>query len=127
MILGACAAVGGICGLVSSSLLMGTLAAATLVAAMWKLWIPVTTEFDPRGIVLTALGRRRRIAWRAIDHLELHQGGLFLCTQPVPPQHSVWGSVFLPWGSDRELITTFCEEYHGMGVADWSGASRTPR
>ena len=117
----ACIAIAVGCAVLSHSVSMGLLAGLAMTLALWKLWLPVTTEFEPRGIVLTALGRRRRIAWREIDHLELREGGVFLCTQSLPLHRAALRSVFLPCGEDRESIATFCEEYRPLGLSDWSG------
>ncbi len=122
--LAVCCAMGLLGGWLSASWSMGVLATLALMAAHWKLWVPVTTEFDPRGVVLTALRHRRRIAWRQIDHLELRDGGVLLCTRPSTVPAAVMSSVFLPWAKQREQIAMFCEEYRQMSVPDWSESVR---
>jgi len=107
-----CLSLAVVAGWISQSVTMGMLSALVLVLATWKLWVPVTTEFEPRGIVLTTLGRSQRIAWRDIDHLELHEAGVFLCTQPVRLPRGATNSLFLPWGNDRSSIAAFCQQYH---------------
>ncbi len=118
-----CALLATACGLLSQSTSMGGMAGAAMLLAFWKLWLPITTEFEPRGVVLTVLRQRRRISWRDIDHLELDERGVFLCTQPQPSHHAVLSNIFLPWGKDRAAITTFCEGYRPLGAIDWSGTS----
>lgn len=111
-------------GMASRSVSMGLLTGLVAVLVMWKLWIPITTEFEPRGVVLSACGRRRRISWRDIDHLELRGAGVFFCTGPDPADRAVLQSLFLPWGKDRDTIAAFCEEYRPLHISDWSGTTR---
>ena len=102
------------CGVLSQSASMGLLTGLTVLLALWKLWVPITTEFEPRGIVLTVLRQRRRISWRDIDHLDLRDGGVFLCRQPQPLCRAALRNVFLPWGKDREAISQFIQEYRPL-------------
>lgn len=101
-------------GVVSGSVPMAMLALLALTLSLWQLWIPITTEFDPRGIVLTLLGQRRRIAWQSIDHLELHEAGVFLCAGPQSARRAALDTIFLPWGKDRESISSFCQNYRPL-------------
>ena len=64
--------------------------------------------------MLSVLGQRRWIAWRNIDHLELHDEGLFLCARPQPASQAVLDTFFLPWGKERTSIAEFCEQYRPL-------------
>jgi hypothetical protein len=93
---------------------MGIVAGLAMAITCWRLWLPITTEFEPRGVVLTALGQRRRISWREIDHFELRERGVFLCTSPGPVHESPLRCLFLPWVEDRQALSEFCDEYRPM-------------
>ena len=117
-----CCAVGLVAGWISRSVSMGLLASLAVASAMWQLWIPIRTEFGPRGVTLTWLRRRRRIFWRDIGHLDLLSEGLFLCREPSGADCSGLGGLFLPWGRDRAAIATFCQEYGSIRPPEWSGS-----
>lgn len=109
-------------GLSSHSVSMGLLTLLALMLVFWKLWIPITAQFDPHGVVLTIWRWPRRIAWRDIHHLELHKAGVFLCPYPQPAYRSPLHSLFLPWGPNRAPILAFCRVYrpvvlHGENAA----------
>ncbi len=98
-------------GWLSQSVHMGALSGLALASSMWQLWVPMTTEFGPRGITLSFLRIRRRIAWRDIGHLELCGRGMLVGSRPAHLNRGAGRKLFLPWGKDREAISAFCDEY----------------
>ncbi len=121
--LASCLLIAGACAALSQSVSMGLLTGLALLLAFWKLWIPIATEIEPRGVVLSVLGRRRHLSWREIDHLELREGGVFLCPEPPPLRRGLLSNVFLPWGKNRQAIRTFCDSYRPLGMRGQSGES----
>ena len=103
-----CLLIATVCGVMSRSCQMAGISGLVAVLVFWKLWIPVTTQLEPRGVVLKVLGRRRQISWRDIDRLELDSNGVFLCTNAQSLHQNALRNVFIPWGKDRESLIAFC-------------------
>ncbi|MFO7901523.1 MAG: hypothetical protein ACQESR_06110 [Planctomycetota bacterium] len=118
--------IAGGAGLMSRSVSMGLLTLLTLLLVFWKLWIPITVKFDSQGIMLTVWRWRRRIPWRHIDHLELHEAGMFLCPQSQPAHRVPLQSFFVPWRQKRNDIPLFCRRYRPVVLHEPSSASGTP-
>lgn len=120
--LGCCAAAGAFCMLLSHSVLMGLLAMLALTLAVWKLWVPVTVELRPLGIMLTIWQYRRWwLPWRDIDHVELWQRGVVIRPRTRSERAGVARALYMPWSRDREALVAFLQEYQPVPVENRVG------
>lgn len=109
LMLTACGVVGLISGWRSGSGVMGCLAGLAVMLAMWQMWVPIRVEVGPLGLTLSYVRRRRRIAWRDIDHLEPLGDGLSVCGKSTGASRYSLHRLFLPWGRDRSQIALFSQ------------------
>ena len=73
--------------------------------AMWRMWIPITYQLGPRGVVETVLGRSRRIPWTAVKQWEVRRNGLLLLLSDDPaPLVRLWGVLIRFGGASDKLI-----------------------
>jgi hypothetical protein len=113
-----CAGVGTCAALLSASGAMGVLAALALAAACWKCWIPLSTHLGPGGITVCFLGRCRRIAWRAIDQVELCPDGVLLWGAATRSDRLAGSGFYLPWPRHPDLVAGFHRQYRPVTVPD---------
>ena len=98
-------------GTLSQSWLMGLIALAALVIALWRLWSPVEVRMYELGITQTAFRRSWRMPWREVARYEIrHSGVLLLPDDDVSPFGKL-KSLYIPWGPHREEMLALLEHY----------------
>ncbi len=90
---------------------LGVLAAATLMALLWRTWLPVTYEIGVSGVTQIVLGRRRRIPWPAIRGYDVRGHGVLLVPDSQIAPLSPLRGLYLPWLDQREKVLASVE-YH---------------
>lgn len=96
-------------GWIMSSAVWAVLACGLLALAAWRYFVPVYFEISPQGIFQEVFGRRRRISWRSIGHVEQGRDGLLLAPSGVVCP-AVRG-LYLPWGHHRAEVLALVD-YH---------------
>ncbi|MBL8829171.1 MAG: hypothetical protein JNM18_19465 [Planctomycetaceae bacterium] len=78
------------------------LAAALMLLAGWRSLMPTKFEAGPAGFKVDTLLRRKRIAWRDIERIEVGRAGVFL----IPPGSSWgwWRGLYIPWINRRDDV-----------------------
>ena len=71
-----------VAGVVSQSVGMGLLSLAAINLAIWRVWVPVTFRFGPRGIDQTYLRRHHCTAWTAIARFEVARDAVVFYPDP---------------------------------------------
>jgi hypothetical protein len=86
-------------------------AAAVTAIALWRLWVPVAYEVQPKGLSQTILGRTRFIAWRNVRRCEVRSEGVFLlfAAQAVP--WDLLRGLYVPCGPRRDEILVVLAYY----------------
>ena len=106
---GGLAAVALLAGAVSTSLLMGIAVFVALALSVWRLWVPVTFEFNSRGVTQDCWGRRRRIPWIDVAHYEVLSSGVLLSADrnrvPLAPLRSIC----VQWHGQRNELLNVLE------------------
>jgi hypothetical protein len=95
----------------SASWIMGALVFLALATSAWRLWIPVTFDFNSKGILQTALGRRRRTAWSQIAGFQSYTGGVLLLADAERSVLSPLQGVFVAWQGQRAELLRVLEYY----------------
>jgi hypothetical protein len=108
---GCCVAVGVLAAVVAGSWWMGLLSSGALGMATWKLWIPIACDMGPAGITLSVWRWRRHISWRQIDRVQCESRGVFLCGPGAGSGARGWGSLYLPWRRQTNLVAEFHDYY----------------
>ncbi len=98
------AALAVLAGWLTSDIFAGTLVAAVLAAAVWRLWLPVTYEINSLGIEERCFGRQRRIPWSQLSAGEILANGVSFSASPHASAGSQWRSFFVPWGRYRQAV-----------------------
>jgi hypothetical protein len=83
---------------------MGLITVLALMAASWRLWIPVRFEFGSKGILQTALGRPRRIAWGEFARYEVRRQGVLLLADPQTSPLAALRGLFIRFNQQREPL-----------------------
>lgn len=89
----------------------GWLAAAALLVAFWRFFLPVRYELNSDGIHRVVLGRRRRIPWQSIRSFRADAGGVLLLPFPDPCPLDALRGEYLPWNDHRAEILAFLHYY----------------
>jgi hypothetical protein len=96
-------------GWVMSSALWAVLACGLLALAAWRYFVPVYFEIGPQGIFQEVFGRRQRISWRSIGHVERGRDGLVLA--PGGVACPALRGLYLPWGRHQADVLALVD-YH---------------
>jgi hypothetical protein len=102
---------GALVGWTSGSETLGWIAAFVLILTLWRVWIPVTWEFNARGMLERKFGRKRRIAWSAIRRCEVYRRGVLLLPDAVVNSLAPLRGVYVPWGDQRPALLASLEYY----------------
>jgi hypothetical protein len=101
-------------GWVMASAAWALVACGLLALAAWRYFVPVYFEINPQGIFQEVFGRRRRISWRSIGHVELGRDGLLLAAGDVCC--AAFRGFYLPWGRHRAevlaLVNYHLQQFH---------------
>ena len=100
-------------GIVAHSPVMGVVGFAALSIALWRLWVPVTFELGPRGVVQILFGRRRRIAWSSVARYEVRRRGVLLLSEETQGPAAVLRGLYVRWGRHREELLAVIAHYLG--------------
>ncbi len=85
------------------------LAAVLVLLAGWRSLMPTKFELGPAGLKVDTLFRRKRIAWRDVDRIEIGRGGVFL----IPPGSNWgwWRGLYVPWFNRRDDVLAALRQY----------------
>ena len=79
-------------------------AAAVLVVASWRFFVPVTFELNAEGVHQWIWGRHRRIPWSEIRRHQVFSSGVLLLPYEEGSPIEIMQGVFLPWGLRRDEV-----------------------
>jgi hypothetical protein len=104
---------------------LALVAALLTAAALWRLWVPVGYELQPKGLLQTILGRTWLIPWKDVRRCELQSEGvvLFASAQAVP--WDMLRGLYVPCGPRREEMLVVLA-YYLKGLAPTKDAPSTP-
>lgn len=120
-ILAAVLLVGALAAYASGEVASGIVIGLLLLAALWRIWIPVRWEIGAAGITQHLLGHTRRTAWSAIGSVERLKHGLIVSRDFEPGPLARLRGVYLPYNAHRtELLALF--EFYLAGRANSKGA-----
>jgi len=88
-------------GAVSANRYAGLASILALMISLWRLWIPVTIELGPRGIIQTACGRSYRISWREFSRFRVLRRGVLLLVDPHPSPLDVFRGLFIRFDTQQ--------------------------
>jgi hypothetical protein len=100
-------------GFVAQSAVMGVVSFLALSIALWRLWVPVTFELGPRGVVQILFGRRRRIAWSSVARYEVRRRGVLLLSEETQGPAAALRGLYVRWGRHREELLAVIAHYLG--------------
>jgi hypothetical protein len=100
--------------------------AALSALALWRLWIPVGFELQPKGLVQTLLGRKRITPWKDVRRCEIHDEGIVLFAAPQAAPWDALRGLYVPCGPRREEILVVLA-YYIKGLAPQDGSSSRHR
>jgi hypothetical protein len=103
--------IGGSAVVASNSIPMGLMITLALVAASWRIFVPVRFSFSSKGIVQTTLGLRRRISWRELARYEYYPRGALLLRDAERTFLSPLNGVFIKWDGQRAELMRLLEYY----------------
>ena len=98
-------------GAVSQTTWMGLAAALAVAVSLWRTWLPITYEFDPRGVTQTLLRRRRLVSWLALGDYRFTPRGVVLLPRGEPTWWSAAGALFVLWAGRQQEIAAIVEYY----------------
>lgn len=84
-------------------------AALVLALAGWRFYVPVSYELNAMGVTQEILGRRRRVAWTAIDRVEVLRRGIVLEIENAGRGGS--REVYIPWEDRRDDVLAHLRYY----------------
>ncbi len=111
VVLGLSAAVAA--GVLSRNPWAAVLAVAAVTISLWRTWLPVVYEFDPRGVTQMALGRRRLFSWLSFGNYRFTPRGVVLFPPGEPNWWNAAGALFILWSGKKKAITEITEYYLG--------------
>lgn len=113
LMLGLLAALAAAAGGAARSWPMAVFVLASLAVAAWRLWVPVTFEVGPKGLVQTALGRRRRIGWGELARCEPRRHGVLLLWEAEPGPLTPLRGLYIRWRdqSQRDALIETLDFY----------------
>ncbi|MBW3595756.1 MAG: hypothetical protein KY475_00610 [Planctomycetes bacterium] len=111
VILGLTAAIGA--GVVSQNVWAGLLASLAVAISLWRTWLPIAYEFDPRGVTQIALRRRRLISWLALGDYHFTPRGVLLYPRGELNWWNAAAGLFVLWSGRQEAIVQIVEYYLG--------------
>lgn len=91
----------------------GLLALAALALSAWRLWVPVTYEFNSQGVTQIVFGRRRRISWRKIAGYRIRRSGVWFIPQQADRQVAAPPMLYVRCGHQLEPMAAIVAFYLG--------------
>jgi hypothetical protein len=104
----------------------GGVVALLLAVTLWRTWLSVQFHLGADGVTQTVLGRRRRIAWAAIWHVDVRSDGVVLLPDATPTPLSPLRGIYLHWGTQREAVMANLD-YYLLGRREAAHASNHGR
>lgn len=98
------------------SIPVGLASGLALLAAGWRLVVPVTWEFNGQGVTERVLGRRRSIPWTSVAGWKCCRRGVLLFPDPNPAPWGALHALYVPWCGEREQLVAILEHYVGTGT-----------
>ena len=78
---------------------------------LWRLWLPVTFEFGPRGIVQSVLGRARLVTWNRISAVRLRPAGILITFDQRELPLAVFSSLYVRWRDQQTAVLAVVRQY----------------
>lgn len=102
VVLALLAAVPLLVGWVTRDSTLGVAAAALMLVAGWRFFVPAAYEVDALGISERVLWMHRRIPWRAVADVEIGRRGVLV----IPDARCCprLRGLYLPWGPQRDAL-----------------------
>lgn len=97
---------------------VGAASGVALLAAGWRLVVPVTWEFNGQGVTERVLGRRRAIPWTSVAGWKCYRRGVLLLPDANPAPWSAWHAWYVPWCGEREQLVAILEHYVGASITN---------
>ena len=100
-----------IAGETAGSTALGVASMAALNVALWRLWMPVRFELGHQGVVQSVLGRRRRTAWKDVDHCRIGTAGILLLPHQDTSPLACLRGLYIPYRQQREELLDLVDYY----------------
>jgi hypothetical protein len=94
---------------VTSSWLVGILVMLSLLASVWRIWLPVHFEIGPRGVTQRIGNYRRRIPWGEIAGYQLRHRGVLLLADNRQGPLAPFRSLFLRYPAQPDQLRHLLE------------------
>ena len=90
---------------------IGIVLFAVILATTWQLWMPMSFELSPKGVIRSILIWRRRIAWSEFSRYELLPHGIFLRHFSDQSALDSVNGLFLPSKPPHAELTAILDYY----------------
>jgi hypothetical protein len=114
-----------ISGISSSSVAAGVFVFGLLCLTIRRLWVPVTYEFGPKGLVQTTWGSRRRIIWSEVASYELFPDGVTISPVKAKSPGAILNGIFIRFNHQREELLGAIDFYIHFPAANAPSTTRT--
>lgn len=105
-------------GLLAQNAGLTLLSFAAMSLTMWRMWIPVTFELGPKGILQTVWRRKRRIVWSAVRRCRVQRRGVLLLFHDDPSRLSNVLGLYVRWGERRDELLAILRYYIASRLAE---------
>jgi hypothetical protein len=112
-------------GVATQNISQVLIAAAAIIAAAWRIWLPARYEVNSRGLVSSRFGQARRVSWSAVPRVQVFPNGMRLLNHLEPGPFDAWTAIFVPWGEHREKVLAVLRLQQAMIIEDSNDQSQT--
>ena len=124
LLLTACVGIAVGVGVLSTNAYAGLAAIVALLISLWRLWLPVTFELGPRGVVQTVWGRTYRISWREFSRFRVLRRGVLLLVDARSSPIDVFRGLFVRFDGQRDEVLAVVNYFMGPDRSRDSSVSR---
>lgn len=96
-----------------------------ILASAWQLWMPMSFELGPKGVIRSFLIWRRRIAWSEFSRYELLPHGVFLRHYSDQMALDVVSGLFLPSQPPHAELLVVLDYYFKPRTSEAIGTTQT--
>jgi hypothetical protein len=100
-------------GWISDSWIWALSTAVLMGISVWRYFVPVRFEIQPRGLVWSFWGTGRRLSWLAVRRYELDDRNALLLTTSNPAPLDYLRAARIPLTQHREQIVSLLAHYLG--------------
>ncbi len=127
LLLAGCIGISTAVGVLSANWYAGVASIVALLISLWRLWVPVTFELGPRGIVQTVWGRSYRISWREFARFQVLRSGVLLLVDPRPSPLDAFRGLFVRFDGQKDDVLAVVNYFMAPDRSRDSSVSRRGR